>query len=132
MSLIAAITGIMSGVVNPVIDVLKSAGVIKDPETEAKIKISLMEASMKAQDQLIEFIKATEPESLYTPKWVNGLRASVRPGVAWLAFLVYSMTSFWMLHANLLSPELFYSQYGTLVGMALAFYFGGRPYEKNK
>jgi hypothetical protein len=81
---------------------------------------------MEEGNQFVEFVKATEPEAQYTGKWINGLRASVRPGVAWLAFLTYQGMMIWLTYTGRMTVTEFVAQAGALSTMAIGFYFGHR------
>ena len=97
--------------------------------SEAEKQTFVIEArklAMEEGDQFVQFIKATEPDAQYVGKWINGLRASVRPGVAWLAFLTYQGMMIWLTYVGKMSVTEFVAQAGALSTMAIGFYFGHR------
>src|SRR3989304_4070539 len=61
-----------------------------------QFKLEARKLAMQESQTLVDFVKATEPEAQYTGRIVNGLRASVRPGIAWLSFLTYQGMLIWL------------------------------------
>ncbi len=73
-----------------------------------------------------EFVKATEPDAQFVGIWINNLRASVRPGIAWLAFLTYQGMLVWLTWIGKMDVQSFVAQAGALATLCIGFYFGQR------
>jgi hypothetical protein len=90
--------------VQPFIDLLKSLGILKDPEQELKARQILAELEAKAEaaraEEFAAFVAATQPASSNVYVWANTLIALVRPALCvftvvspiiwtdrWIAFL---------------------------------------------
>lgn len=71
------------GLIQPIINLLKSAGIIKDPAQEAAIKEQLATAAAEAQkaqaDEFAAFIKSTSPDpTTLIGAWTDALYTIVR------------------------------------------------------
>ena len=97
--------------------------------SEAEKETFILEArrlAMEEGSQFVEFVKATEPEAQFTGKLINGLRASVRPGIAWLSFITYQGMLVYLTYIGKMDIQSFVAQAGALSTMAIGFYFGTR------
>jgi len=95
----------------------------KDKET---FKLEARKLAMEESGALIGFVKATEPDAQYVGKLMNGFRASVRPGIAWLSFLTYQGMLVYLTYNGKMDIQSFVAQAGALSTMAIGFYFGQR------
>jgi len=91
-----------------------------------QFKLEARKLAMQESQTLVDFVKATEPEAQYTGRIVNGLRASVRPGIAWLSFLTYQGMMIWLTIEGRMSVTEFVAQAGALSTLCVGFYFGTR------
>src|SRR3990170_3555502 len=83
----------------------------KDKET---FKLEARKLAMEESGALIGFVKATEPDAQYVGKLMNGFRASVRPGIAWLSFLTYQGMMIWLTIEGRMSVTEFVAQAGAV------------------
>jgi hypothetical protein len=76
------------GLLKPILDLLKGAGIIKDPAQEAALQQQLAEAAAVAQkaqaDEFTAFLKATTPDANRVFIWANSMIAITRPAITWL------------------------------------------------
>ena len=91
-----------------------------------QFKLEARKLAMQESQTLVEFVKATEPAAEHTGRIMNGLRASVRPGIAWLSFLTYQGMMVWLTFEGRMSVTEFMAQAGALSTMAIGFYYGIR------
>jgi len=113
------ITSLLSGgIVDAVMTVLKSTGIIKDPEQEIKIKQQIADATKNAQDFFIQYFTATigKDEPWYSP---NKL---FRPICSFTAMIFYVYCR--IKEIPLTTADM------TLIGGIIMFWFGGRTIEK--
>jgi len=91
-----------------------------------QFKLEARKLAMQESQTLVDFVKATEPDAQHTGKIMNGLRASVRPGIAWLSFLTYQGMMIWLTIEGRMSVTEFVAQAGALSTLCVGFYFGTR------
>lgn len=101
---------------------------MSDKEKES-FKLEARKLAMEESKTLTDFVKATEPEAQYTAIWMNNLRASVRPGIAWLSFASYQGMMVYLTYTGKMDIQSFVAQAGALSTMAIGFYFGQRQKE---
>lgn len=89
-------------------------------------KLETRKLALEESKDFTAFIQATEPDAQYVGKFINGLRASVRPGIAWLSFLTYQGMLVWLTWTGKMDIQSFVAQAGALSTMAIGFYFGQR------
>lgn len=89
-------------------------------------KIEARKLALEEAKDFTAFVQATEPDAQYVGKIINGLRASVRPGIAWLAFLTYQGMLVHLTWTGKMDVQNFVAQAGALSTMAIGFYFGQR------
>ena len=97
--------------------------------SEAEKETFIFEArklAMEEGSQFVEFVKATEPDAQFTGKLINGLRASVRPGIAWLSFITYQGMLVYLTYIGKMDIQSFVAQAGALSTLCIGFYFGNR------
>ncbi len=93
-------------------------------------KLEARKLALEESKDLTDFVKATEPDAQYVGKLMNGFRASVRPGIAWLSFATYQGMMIYETYIGKMTVQEFVAQAGALSTMAIGFYFGQRHGEK--
>ena len=127
----SALTGSLVKEVGKVIDNL-----VTTKEEREKIKLELFrleqEFALREKEHLAKIVELTEPKSVDTPRFINGIRAFVRPGITLIGFSVYQSMLVWLVYTGKMDVAMFVAQLGGLVGTTLGFYFSARGYEKTE
>ena len=121
----SALTGGLIKEVGKVIDNL-----VTTKEEREKLKLELFrierEYELKEKEHLAKIVELTEPSAEHTPRFINALRASVRPGIAWLSFLTYQGMLTYLTYAGRMPVDAYVAQIGSLATLAIGFYYGSR------
>ena len=134
MALLSILSGVFGekGLVGGVVDVLKSTGILKDPEAELKVTLALQDYDLKvrqAEAQSLETINATMREEAKSEHWMVW---SWRPlfGYTCCATIFSNYILLPYLSKYGLLPILIPSEIWTMILVVLGVTAGTRGYEK--